>query len=263
LRDAIGLSVPPVPPIRPIHLCPAWDTPAGRELALRLGELAAAAPPEAVVYKARNTLVRLDLLGTTAVVKCFPARTGWQRRWSRSSKAVKAYANAAELRRRGLGTPEPLAAVEGDDGRSWFACAWIDGCRSVWNLHDGALPDADRHCEELGAFIGRLHQAGCDHRDLTPGNVLLRPQGDGYEHLLVDCNRMRFVPVSARAGLARLVSLECQGRTLAGYCRVRGIPLPWARRFFAAVAGWHRFKWQLKDRTRPWRRRLAGRAHQH
>lgn len=248
---------------RLLHLCPAWDGPAGRELALRLGELAAAAPPEAVVYKARNTLVRLDLLGGTAVVKCFPPRSSWQRFWSRATKAAKAYANAAELLRRGLGTPEPLAAVEADDGRSWFACAWIPGCRSVWELHVARLPDADRHCEALGAFIGRLHQAGCDHRDLTPGNVLLRPQGDGFEHLLVDCNRMRFVPVNARLGLARLVSLECQGRTLPGYCRERGLPLAWARRFYDAIAGWHRFKWQVKDRTRPWRRRLAGRAHQH
>jgi hypothetical protein len=245
------------------HLCPAWDTPAGRDLALGLDRLAAAAPPEAVVYRARNTLVRLELAGAMAVVKCFPARSGWQRWFSRTTKAAKAYRNAEELLRRGIGTPAPFAAVEAEDGRSWFACAWAEGCRSVWQLHDRTLADADRHCAALGAFIGRMHQAGCDHRDLTPGNVLLQPRDDGYHHLLVDCNRMRFVPVGARLGLARLVSLECQGRTLEGYCRERGLPLPWARRFYQAVADWHRWKWALKDRTRPWRRRLAGRAHQH
>lgn len=240
-----------------LRLRPEWDDADGRALAASLPALAAGAGPEAVVYRARNTLVRGELRGRMAVVKCFPARPRWKRPLASVSKAVKAYDHAIGLLARGIATPEPFCAVQAADGRAWFACAWEAGCHSVWELHRDELPGADRHCEELGAFIGRLHEAGCDHRDLTPGNVLLRPSGAGFDHLLVDCNRLRFAPVTARLGLARLVSLECAGRTLPGYCRERGIPLSWARRFYGAVADWHRLKWWIKDGTRPWRRRLG------
>ena len=214
---------------------------------------AAAAASSDVIYRGRNVLVRVRWLGQQAVVKCFPPTRG-------SIKAQKALVNAERLGDLGIGTPEPYAAVAGADGSGWFACAWIDGCRAVWDLHDRALPESDRHCAELGAFIGRMHAAGAHHRDLTPGNVLLAPRPEGFTHLIIDHNRMSFDRVGFVRGIAALVQLECQGRTLSGYCTARNYPLRPARCWYNVVWAWHRVLWACKDGTRPFRRRLRGRG---
>ena len=213
---------------------------------------ARAAASEQVVYRGRNVLVRIDWLGEPVVVKCFPRRRG-------AIKARKAFAHALKLQELGLGTPPVYAAVEGEDGAGWFACAWIADCRAVWDLHDRVIPDSDRHCRELGAFVGRMHQAGAHHRDLTPGNILLAPKGESFAHQIVDHNRMSFGPIGALRGLAALVKLECQGRTLHGYCQTRGLAYGPALLWFRMVWCWHRGLWAIKNSTRPLRRWLRGR----
>jgi hypothetical protein len=233
------------------HLARNHDHPAGRAAALELPALAMASSE--VVYRGRNTLVRVSWLGRDTVVKCFPPGRG-------AIKASKALANAQRLQELGIGTPEPFAAVIGADGAGWFACAWIGGCRAVWDLHDRSQPDSDRHCADLGAFIGRMHQACVHHRDLTPGNVLLAPAPSGFTYLVIDHNRMSFGRIGFLRGVAALVQLECAGRTLGGYCAARAFPLGLARAWYTTVAVWHRLRWWVKDGTRAWRRRLAGRG---
>jgi hypothetical protein len=233
-----------------VHLAPRWAEPRHRQLAESLP--AQVASSDQVVYRGRNVLVRLDWLGEPVVVKCFPSPRG-------AIKARKAFTHALRLAELGLGTPAAYAALEGADGAGWFACAWIPDCRAVWDLHDRAIPDSDRHCRELGAFIGRMHAAGVHHRDLTPGNILLAPQGDGFAHYIVDHNRMGFAPIGALRGLAALVKLECQGRTVEGYCQARGLARGPAQAWYRLVWVWHRILWAVKNRTRRWRRRLQGR----
>lgn len=233
------------------RIAPGLDRPELREALTGIEPLLAAQGEAGVVYRARNLLVRCPLAGSPAVVKAFPAGKG-------ARKAVQAFDHAQELRHRGFLTPAPIAALTAPDGRGWYCCDWIEGCRSVWDLHDGRIPDAERCCDGLGCLIGRLHEAGIHHRDLTPGNVLLQPRPDGgFDHLLIDLNRMRFTRVGHLAGITALVKLECQGRLLEPYCRTRGIRGGLAPALYRAAFAWHRFEFWCKNRTRPLRRKVG------
>lgn len=232
----------------------AWDTDAGRAWCRTLPTLVATAAPDAVVYRGRNTLYRLAGVDRPVVVKAFGAGKWW-RRGRGPQKAGASFDHAQKLLRLGIGTPEPLAVVAARGTGGFFVCAWADGCRSVWDLHDDLLPA--RHLAELAQFVARMHEAGAHHQDLTPGNVLLKPEGDGFTHLLVDCNRMRFGPVSLRTGLAALAKLECQGRLVAAYAAARGADVASAQRIYVRVTLIERTARRLKDATRPLRRRVG------
>jgi hypothetical protein len=115
-----------------VRLAPAWDQPDIRAACLALPATIAALPPQAVIYRGRNTLTRFTLAGREVVAKAFPApRTFLKRiqRLGRASKAVRAFDHAAHMQRLGIGTPEPFAALESPDGAAWYLCAWADDCR--------------------------------------------------------------------------------------------------------------------------------------
>lgn len=241
-----------------VRLAPSWDQPAIRaELALLPQTLATLT--DGVIYRGRNTLTRLTVGGREVVAKAFPApRTLLKRiqRLGRDSKAMRAYDHAARMRTLGIGTPEPFAAVEADDGRAWYLCAWADGCTTVRHLSKQTGPEIDRLCAVVGAFVGRMHQAGAFHYDSTPGNLLLR-QDDGVTLLVVDCNRMRFGRVTPWDGLGSLVQLDGQGRLLESYCAARGwdpARLRWMYRVRLSLERWNR---ALRSATRPLRRKFG------
>ncbi len=243
---------PPRGAIQRLH--GAWDHAAGRAWCLGLPAALAAAPAAATIYRGRNTLFRLPGVDRPVVVKAF-ARGRWWRRGRGPQKATASYDHALRLMRLGLGTPEPLAVVYARGTGGFYVCAWEDGCRSVWDLHDGVLPA--RHVVALAEFIARLHEAGVHHYDLTPGNILLKPQGEDFVFLLVDCNRMHFGPVSLRTGLAALAKLECHGQLVAPYAAARRVDLRRAQKIAARVTWWERTTRRFKDASRPLRRRVG------
>ncbi len=236
-------------------LAPPFDTVNGRAWAADLAAMVAAAPDDAVIYRARNTLVRLPGPdGAEVVVKAFGKGKVW-RPGSGPIKARKSFQAAIKLVAAGVGTPAPVAAVT-SQGRGFYACAWAPGCASVWDLHDGKLTDADT--EDLARFVARMHEADVLHRDNTPGNILLRPRADGrFDHLVVDCNRVAFGPVGILAGLKNLVMLECQGRLVGPYLAARQADSALHRKWYAACAAEHRWRWAIKRGTRPLRRKLG------
>ena len=237
-----------------LRLHGSWDTDAGRAWCRALPGLVAAAPAEQVIYRGRNILVRLDGPSGAVVVKAFGRGKWWRARRS-SGKSAESYDHGVHALRLGIATPEPRAAVAARGTGGFYVCDWIDGCRSVWDLHDGVLPE--RHLASLAEFVARMHEAGVHHQDLTPGNVLLRPDGEGFDHLLVDLNRMRFGPVTLRAGLAALAKLECHGRLVGTYAAARGIDPVRAARLFARATLIERTARRMKNVTRPWRRKVG------
>lgn len=254
-RPAAGVT-----PVRVVRIAGTWDNAELRAACAGIAERIAGQPADAAIWRGRNTLTRLELGGRQVVAKAFPPPRNLLKRMQRigrASKAVRAFDHAAEMQRRGIGTPTPWAAIESDDGAAWYLCDWLADCRPAWHLHDGKIPDGDRWCDELGAFMGRMHEAGAYHYDNTPGNILLHPAGEGWEFLVVDCNRMRFGAVGRWAGLRSLAQLQCQGRLLAGYCRARGWDLESTRRIYDLRLALHKATWGLKDGTRPLRRRLG------
>lgn len=237
-----------------LRLHGSWDTDASRAWCLELPELVAAAPPAAVVYRARNTLVRLDGPTGPVVVKAFGKGKPWRLHLN-TSKAAESWDHAVRVLRVGLSTPEPRAAVAASGTGGFFVCDWVEGCRSVWDLHDGTL--AAEHLPRLAEYVARMHELGVHHRDLTPGNVLLREAGKEFEHVLIDLNRMQFGPVSLTVGLAALAKLECHGALCAPYAVARGVEVAKARRIYNRLTLIERTTRAFKNATRPLRRKVG------
>lgn len=242
-----------------VRLAPAWDTPASRQELATLPQAIAQAT-DGVIYQGRNTLTRLKIAGREVVAKAFATpRTLLKRvqRIGRDSKAVRAFDHADHMQRLGIGTPEPLAAIECDDGRGWYLCAWAEGCTTFRNVSLEDLPQHAPLCAALGTFIGHMHHVGAYHFDSTPGNILYRPDQQPPVFLVVDCNRMRFGAIGVWNGLRTLAQLDWHGRLLDTYCAARGwrpSRIRWLYYLRLSIERWSR---RLKNITRPLRRKLG------
>jgi Ser/Thr protein kinase RdoA (MazF antagonist) len=249
------------------RLAPEWELPANRAFCTQLEAIARRVPARAVIHAGRNLIFRQRVGDEEVAVKRFPVSGGRGFIYRlRTGKAVRAFDNAARLLALGIGTPRPLAAVEVRWGRallaSFYCCAFVATFREARSLKSLEAPDRTALLELLGRFIGRLHESGVLHRDLTSGNVLLIPDPDkpaGVTFQLVDLNRMRFGRVSVRAGLANLAQLRLQdsGALLSGYCRARSLVASRAAPYYRFRLGLRSAVQAFKERTRPLRRRLG------
>ena len=168
-------------------------------------------PGEAVetIHWGRNYLYRTELRTTDGpvpvVVKQF-RNEGAKRRVERrlkGSKAARSWRAACAMVERGLPTAEPLLWIESAevDGPSWYVCRHLEGttelryvARAVaegdWREQYPEL-EPDAVYAASGRLLRRLHDAGLWHRDVTVGNILLRPAAGGPSASLVDLNRTR------------------------------------------------------------------------
>ena len=250
-----------------VRLAPEWEQPESRVFCSRLEAISRQVCRETVIHTGRNLIFRHRVGDREVAVKRFPVDRGRRLLYRlRTSKAVRAFDHASRLLAVGIGTPRPLAAAETRRGAallaSFYCSEFVTAFREARLLKRADAPDRAELLELLGEFIGRLHESGVLHRDLTSGNVLLvpddaRPGSVAFQ--LVDLNRMRFGRVGVRAGLANLAQLRLQGTgaLLAGYCRARDLVA-------AQVGPYYRFRSELrsvaqalKERTRPMRRRLG------
>lgn len=250
------------------RLAPDWEKAETRDWCASLEELAGAVPEGAEIYRGRNVIFRAVAGGGEVAVKRFPVTSLGKRLLYRvrAGKAVRAYDHAVRLRALGVGTPRPLAAVEvtrgGWPAASYFCSAFVPAFREARVLRFAETPDRARLLALVGGFAGRLHDLGVLHLDLTAGNILLVPATGppgGVELQLVDINRMRFGPVGVRAGIANLAQLRLNddGELFSGYCAARGLDAARLRRFYEARVTLRAFRQDVKERTRPWRRRLG------
>jgi tRNA A-37 threonylcarbamoyl transferase component Bud32 len=250
-----------------VRLAPDWDRPATRAFCAQLEAITRQVCREAVIHAGRNLIFRHRVGDTEVAVKRFPVSGG--RRLVdrlRTSKAVRAFDHASRLLAIGIGTPRPLAAVEvrpkGLLLASFYCSEFVPAFREARLFKRVDVPDRAELLELLGEFIGRLHECGGLHRDLTSGNVLLVPDGaraGGVDFQLVDLNRMRFGRVGVRAGLANLAQLRLQdtGALLEGYCRARDLVVSRAGPYYRFRLGLRSVTQAFKERTRPFRRRLG------
>ncbi|MBZ5589762.1 MAG: lipopolysaccharide kinase InaA family protein [Acidobacteriia bacterium] len=256
----------PTPAI--VRLAPEWDTSAVREWCTSLEALFRTIRPEAEIYRGRNVIFRSTVEGQEIAVKRFPLVSAGKRLLYRlrSTKAVRAFDHGVRLVGLGVGTPRPLAAVEsrhrGWPLASYYCSGYVSAFREARALRSPDTPDRPLLLGLLGEFVGRLHELGVLHRDLTSGNILLVPdpaRAEGFEFQVVDINRMRFGRVSVPDGIANLAQLRLNdhGEVLDGYCRVRRLDPTRLRRLYGVRLAMRSFKQATKEATRPLRRRLG------
>lgn len=169
----------------------------------------------------RRVVARVDLDGRQALLKLFLGR-GARRYCDREARGC------ARLVQAGVPTPALLGTVRDEDGGA--ACGllfeYLPGARPV------TVADLDAVTEAAG-WLGRLHEAGCLHRDLHLDNLLVT--GDGAR-VLIDGDPVRRWPwpgpVSAAAGLRNLAVLCAQRPPLADD------ELPRVFAAYAAARGW-------------------------
>ncbi|MDO4707059.1 MAG: lipopolysaccharide kinase InaA family protein [Porphyromonadaceae bacterium] len=172
------------------------------------------------IYEGRNTLYRVQLApqGLSYAVKYFGQLSLWRRLYYSyvgRSKAERSFVNATRLLKLGISTPAPIGYQEGRNawgllGVSSYSCELLEGVeRGIYpHVYGWAAPKG--FLKALARFIAHLHEAGVEHLDLSPGNVMYRYHGEGgYTFYLIDLNRMYFrhrplTLAEAASNLARL-----------------------------------------------------------
>lgn len=119
-------------------------------------------------------------------------------RYIRKSKAKRSYEFALILLEKGIGTPTPIAFQEEFGGlglqRSFYASEHLDydlTYRELVEVKD--YPDQENILRQFTQFCYKMHEAGIEFKDHSPGNTLIQKKANGkYEFFLVDLNRMNF-----------------------------------------------------------------------
>jgi tRNA A-37 threonylcarbamoyl transferase component Bud32 len=172
------------------------------------------------------------------------------RDWFRPSRAQRAFRWGLALEAAEVPTPRVVAASEDRYWRmplrAFLLTEEVPGARNLTEYLEPPGSSSDSFADRLGAVIGRLHQAGFSHRDLTGSNILVDRQEQPW---LIDLDGVRrLLPIGMRRAardLSRLSPwvgthsnlLPCtESRFLNAYCQARN----WTgreRRLARAVAG--------------------------
>jgi tRNA A-37 threonylcarbamoyl transferase component Bud32 len=157
------------------------------------------------------------------------------RDWFRPSRAQRAFRWGLALEAAEVRTPRVVAASEDRwwrmPLRAFLLTEEVPGARNLTEYLGQPGSGSDSFADRLGAVIGRLHQAGFSHRDLTGSNILVDRQELPW---LIDLDGVRrLLPIGLRRAardLSRLSPwvamhsnlLPCiESRFLNAYCQAR------------------------------------------
>lgn len=115
----------------------------------------------------------------------------------RKSKAQRSFEYANKLIGLNLGTPKPIAYFEYKTlllfRKSFYVSEQFDCDLTYRELTKNFdYPDYDKMLRAFTRFTYSLHEKGIHFLDHSPGNTLIKRNGDDYDFYLVDLNRMNF-----------------------------------------------------------------------
>ena len=132
-------------------------------------------------------------------------------RFFRKSKAVKAYFNSLEVRKRGFNTPESIDCIETFRGGllhySYYISLQCPFHKEMRELYFGPLTGNEDLLRAFARYTAALHEAGICHQDYSPGNVLVNGEGDCFQFALIDINRMKFRQMDLKKGCKNLMRM--------------------------------------------------------
>ncbi len=189
---------------------------------LRLAEWIASGKATEVKVRPHRGVWRVVLPELDFYVKCdHPERPPPLRRLLRLSASRAEFERGLEVAGRGIPTPEPLACGEnvGHPATGFLLTRTLPAGAPLDYFLETSLPAlATRHrvrlrqciARALGRFLALLHDAGVTHRDLHPGNLLVRVDAAGEPHLsLIDLRAVRLGrPLGYAASVENLAVLN-------------------------------------------------------
>ncbi|HMP01784.1 MAG TPA: lipopolysaccharide kinase InaA family protein [Gemmatales bacterium] len=198
------------------HVHPAWLTALLGPRGLRWEEWHATGRVTVVKDAPHRKVYRVELDEGAVYIKHYPVPDlrSRVRQWLRPTKARHEWQVAQAIASQQVPTVEPLALGEADDAASILVTRelraepldlYLTGQES--NL---ASQPRTRHwlTERLARWLARLHDAGVEHADLHPGNLLVRGAlGDKLEIFLIDLFAARLGPPLSWEASARNVVL--------------------------------------------------------
>jgi len=154
--------------------------------------------------QSRNTIKLFKIDGSTLNIKSFKIPNLINQvvyRFFRKSKAERSYEHAQLLLKNNIGTPKPIAYIENPKTllfkRSFYVCEHLEADLTYRELvRDANYPDRKNILEKFAKFTFKLHENGILFKDHSPGNTLIKKNGEDYDFFLVDLNRMEFKKLS-------------------------------------------------------------------
>ena len=148
----------------------------------------------------RNTIKILNIDGVNVNIKAFKIPNIFNQiayRFFRKSKAERSFEYAKKLIELGIGTPKPLAFFEYNTlllfKKSFYLSEQQDYDLTYRELiTDLNYPNHETILRAFTRFTYLLHEKGVQFLDHSPGNTLIKKNGDNYDFYLVDLNRMNF-----------------------------------------------------------------------
>lgn len=148
----------------------------------------------------RNTIKLFKLDDFIINVKSFKVPNAINKiayRFFRKSKAQRSFEYAEHLISMRVGTPQPVAYFEETSVlaflRSYYVSEQLDYDLTFRELvHQPDLSDHEKILRAFTRFTHDLHEKKIEFLDHSPGNTLIKSNGDKYDFFLVDLNRMNF-----------------------------------------------------------------------
>ncbi|CAH8281564.1 lipopolysaccharide kinase (Kdo/WaaP) family protein [Mariniflexile fucanivorans] len=151
----------------------------------------------------RNVIKIIPVEGVNLNIKAFKIPNAVNKvvyNFFRKSKAQRSFEYANKLIELEVGTPKPIAYFEYKSlfmfNRSFYVSEQLDCDMTYRELtKDFTIPDYDNILRAFTRFTFHLHQKGIQFLDHSPGNTLIKKNGNTYDFFLVDLNRMKFGPM--------------------------------------------------------------------
>ncbi|MCK5918944.1 MAG: hypothetical protein KAG34_10980 [Cocleimonas sp.] len=173
-----------------------------------------------ILHTERNEIRVVEFAGKNYVVKSFKIPNIINRfayRYLRASKAKRSYDYSLKLGAELC--PQPIAYIEqfqhGLLTHSYYISHHFNYDVTIRPL----LVDEDfanRHeiLQKFAEFTYQLHEKNILHRDYSPGNILIKKQGDEYQFKVIDVNRMQFKRLNLKDRLTNFSRLMVDDATM-------------------------------------------------
>jgi len=130
----------------------------------------------------------------------------------RKSKAERSYSYANILISKGIDTPQPIAYHEFFSlygiKNSYYFSEHIDYDIMYRTLvSDPNYHEHEKILRQFTQFTYHMHEKGVYFKDHSPGNTLIKKNGDNYDFYLVDLNRMDFLDLGFDARITNFSRL--------------------------------------------------------